>query len=161
MEPKPLDERTPNDTRPDLRAEAPLVAPPRFETPTPRASSEPLVETPSASAHNADRRSATKVVLASMAIAVVASAVLEYQGWQIAFRAANAPTGLSGIPAGGFLRGVVDTFSGSLAVGAATAIAATLIPASWKRPWRALAAGFVLGAAGFLGFLAYLSALAQ
>jgi hypothetical protein len=161
MEPKPLDERAQTDTRLDVRVEAPLAAPRRFETPTPRADGESIVETPSATAHGADRRAATRVVLGTMALAALASAVLEYQGWQIAFRAANAPTGLSGIPLGGFLRGVVDTLSGALAVGAAAAIAATLIPASWKRPWRSLAAGFVLGAAGFLGFLAYLSALAQ
>lgn len=161
MQPKPPEEQARTETRLDVRPEAPLVPRPAFETPTPRASGDPIVETPSATAHAADRRAATKVVLGTMAIAALASVVLEYQGWQIAFRAADAPTGLSGIPVGGFLRGVVDTFSGALGVGAAAAIAATLIPASWKRPWRALAAGFVVGAAGFLGFLAYLSALAQ
>lgn len=140
----------------------PTRAPPPFETPTPRALEAPIIETPSAKvAKSNDRRAAARLVLGTMAIALVASAVLEYEGWQIAFRAAKSPTGTSGIPAGGFLRGVLDTFSGALAVGAAAAVGATLIPASWKRPLRALAAGFAVGAAGFLAFLAYLTALAN
>lgn len=140
---------------------APLVAPSRFETPTPRSRDEPIVETPSAKAfHAADRVSGTRVVLATMVVAAVVSAVIEYQGWQIAFRTAGQPTGLSGIPVGGFLRGVVDNLSGALGLGAVAAIAATLVPASWKRPWRAIAAGFAFGAAGFLLALAWVTSLA-
>jgi hypothetical protein len=161
MEQKPVDERKQQDTHLDLRVEAPLVAPARFETPTPRRHDAPIIETPSAKvAHAADRVAGTRLVLATMVVAAVASVVLEYQGWQIGFRAANAPTGWSGIPAGGFLRGVVDNFAGALGLGAVASIVATLSPASWKRPWRAIAAGFAFGAAGFLLALAWVSSLA-
>lgn len=161
MEPKPLDERAQTETRLDVRVEAPLVAPSRFETPTPRRHDEPIVETPSAKAsHAADRVSGTRLVLATMLVAAAASVLLEYQGWQIGFRASGAPTGWSGISPGGFLRGVVDNFAGALGLGAVAAIAATLSPAAWKRPWRAIAAGFAFGAAGFLLALAWVSSLA-
>lgn len=153
--------RAPN-ARIDAHVAAPLVTMPRFETPTPRSRDEPIIETPSAKAsHAADRRAGTQVVLATMVVSVIVSTALEYQGWQIGFRTAGAPTGLSGIPLGGFTRGVVDTFSGALGVGAAAAIAATLLPASWRRPWRSIAAGFAFGAAGFLLAIAYVTSLAS
>lgn len=170
MEQKPLDQRSPDgrpsedariDARIDAREAAPLVATPRFETPTPRPRDEPIVETPSAKAsHAADRRSGTRLVLATMVVSAVISAAIEYQGWQIGFRASGAPTGWSGIATGGFARGVIDNFSGALGLGAAAAIAATLLPASWKRPWRSISAGFAFGAAGFLLALAWVTSLA-
>ncbi len=173
MEPKPLDQRTANEpradtridagvgTRIDARVEAPLVAPARFETPTPGRRDTPIVETPSAKAsHAADRISGTRLVLATMVVAAVASVVLEYQGWQIIARTSNAPTGWSGIQTGAFLRGAVDNFAGALGLGAVASIAATLAPASWKRPWRSIAAGFAFGAAGFLLGLAWATSLA-
>jgi hypothetical protein len=165
MEPKPLDQHTANEprgeSRIDARVEAPLVAPPRFETPSPGRHDTPIVETPSAAASRAsDRVAGTRLVLATMVVAAVASVALEYQGWQIAFRASNAVTGWSGIPSGGFLRGVVDNFAGALGLGAVASIAATLSPSSWKRPWRAIGAGFAFGAAAFLLALAWVSSLA-
>ena len=161
MEPKPLNDRAANGAHLDVRAEAPLVAPPPFETPTPRGRDASIVETPSAKVRQAsDRVAGTRLVLATMVVAAVASVVLEYQGWQIAFRATDAPTGWSGISAGGFLRGVVDNFAGALGVGAVASIAATFSPASWKRPWRAIAAGFAFGAAAFLLALAWVTSLA-
>jgi len=161
MEPKPLDERAAKDTHIDVRVEAPLVVPSRFETPTPGRHDTPIVETPSATASRAaDRVAGTRLVLATMVVAAAASVLLEYQGWQIAFRASNAATGWSGIPTGGFLRGVVDNFAGAVGLGAVASIAATLSPASWKRPWRAIAAGFAFGAAAFLLALAWVSSLA-
>ncbi len=165
MEPKPLDQRSENeqriDAQIDARVEAPLVPPPRFETPTPRRHDTPIVETPSANAsHAADRISGTRLILATMLVAAVVSVALEYQGWQIIARTSNAPTGWSGIQTAGFLRGVVDNFAGAIGFGAVASIAATLSPASWKRPWRSIAAGFAFGAAGFLLALAWATSLA-
>lgn len=136
----------PPTSRPAWDAQAPLAAPgAAAAAPVP----EPAV---------AHRRSAARVVGGTIVVALLASGVLEYQGWQIIFR--TAPSIPSDIPFGAFALGTLRTLGGALGIGAGVGIAGLLVPGLRRHPWRTLAAGLAVGAAAFLGFLGWLTSLA-
>lgn len=102
-----------------------------------------------------ERQKGLNVMAFSLLLVIVASIAIEYGGWQIALDQPGAPS--TGIDMAEFVRNALDTMLGAVGVGAAAGIATLLFPSTWKRPWRRIAVGFLGGAAGFLGFLSWLT----
>lgn len=140
--------QAPADARPAFDAQAPLVAP----------SASTTARDTGSSTAAADRRSAVRVFAWTVAAALVVSGLLEYQGWQIVLR--TVPSVPREIPLGDFVWSSLRTFGGALGLGAAFGVTGLLLPAMRRRPWRTFAAGVAIGAASFLGFLAWLTSLA-
>lgn len=90
--------------------------------------------------------------------ALVVSGLIEYQGWQIIYR--TVPSLAPTIPLDTFIVSTLKTLGGALGIGVAFGVTGLLLPALRRRPWRTAAAGIALGAASFLGFLAWLTSLA-
>ena len=102
-----------------------------------------------------DRRSARGLVAATLVGVFLWSGGLELAGWQILADAAapHAPP----VDWIALLRGLGDTASGAIGVGAGAGLATLLVPSTWKRPWRRIAVGFFGGACAFLAFLSVLT----
>lgn len=102
-----------------------------------------------------ERRAGTRVLAFALLFTILASIALEYGGWQIV--RLEDPAAFGGIPWTAFVRGAFDTMLGAIGIGTGVALATLLVPSSWRRPWRRVAVGFLGGAAGFLGFLSWLT----
>lgn len=131
----------------------------RQEQASPREEAALPVAAPGTHAHTGDasskRRTILRVVGGTLVFVVAMSVVLEYAGWEIAFRTMAGPR--ASIEPLSFLRGVWDTTLGAIGVGAGTAIAALLIPSSWQRSWRRAPAAFAVGAGAFIAFLSFVT----
>jgi hypothetical protein len=118
------------------------------------------LETPasdtSRSAH--DARPAWRLVTVTLGVAALAAGLLEYVGLGIAARHGGVPEGAAFWRA--WSSGALATLGGAIGVGAAAAGVAALAWRRWRRPLRALGAGFALGAATFLIALVLLTAWA-
>lgn len=101
------------------------------------------------------QRTTLRVIGGTLVLTIVMSAVLEYAGWQIAFRSMPEPH--APIPILPFLRGVWDTSLGSVGFGAAGVVGALLLPSTWRNAWRRLPAAFAMGAGAFIAFLSFVT----
>lgn len=102
-----------------------------------------------------ERKQGLNVMAFALLLIIAASIAIEYGGWQIALDQPGASS--KGIDWADFVSSALDTMLGALGVGAAGSVATLLFPSTWKRPWRRVAVGFLGGAAGFLGFLSWLT----
>lgn len=109
----------------------------------------------------ADRVAAARTVLGTLICTSFVAMVIEYEGWEIIFRANGTPRAEQDIPLDRFLMSSLDTLGGALAVGLGVALLTLLWPTARKRPWRFAAYGMAVGAAGFVGWMAYLTSLAK
>lgn len=127
-----------------------------------------LAEVPSATAEPSpwldDQRRARRLILFTIAGAIVVGGGIEWAGWQIVYRHAEtalpAARSLLGVPVIEWTFGLLRNAGGAIGVGIGAAALAMLRPRSWKRPWRAVAGAFAVGTAAMLTLLAALTAWA-
>lgn len=105
-----------------------------------------------------DALAARRLVSLALGVAALASGLLEYAGLGIAARHGGplAPDALWNAWATGALR----TLGAAVGAGVATAAVVGLRWRRWRRPWRAVSAGFALGAATVILVFALLVAWA-
>ena len=147
--PEDLRQRSSQDARDSQGARQ---ASPREESALPVASNAPV--TPP-SDFQLKRRTTLRVVGGTLVFVVVMSVALEYAGWEIAFRTMPEPH--VRIAPLSFLRGVWDTTLGAVGIGTGAALAALLLPTSWRDSWRRVPAAFALGAGSFIAFLSFVT----
>jgi hypothetical protein len=127
-----------------------------------------LAAVPPAASHSeswsGDLRAARRLILFTIAGAIVVGGGIEWAGWQIVHRHVEtvvpAARSLFGVPVIEWTFGLLRNAGGAIAVGIGAAGLAMLRSRSWKRHWRTVGSAFAVGTAAVLVALAALTAWA-